>query len=228
MSRKNNKSKKGNNKKLKTENGCANAHYTGTDAKGSGNEITFVKRHQRVSSTLHLTIVAMLTAMLVVLSLFCTIKTQAVKITLDFIPVMIAAKLYGVWGAAAVAGLGDIVGYLCHPTGPWFPPITITAVVVGVVFGLCLHNNNFRTGRQRISGILSVVFAQLIVSAFVTPLWLTMLYGSTYQVFFVTRLPQIAIMTVIQTAAVPIIISVSDRLLKLVFGKHSASGERRK
>ena len=228
MSGKNYKTKKKTNKKRKQQNGGSNVHNAKTCEKNKNNSVVTSARNSRVSSTLHLTIVAMLTAMLVVLSLFCTIKTQAVKITLDFIPVMIAAKLYGIWGAAAVAGLGDIVGYLCHPTGPWFPPITVTAVIVGAVFGLCLHKNAFATGGQRIKALLSVAFAQLIVSAFITPIWLNMLYGSSYQTFFVTRLPQIAIMTVIQTAAVPIILRVTDRLLQAAAGKRAVSGSRKK
>ena len=104
------------------------------------NKNRYFGRSALKNSTLNLAVIAMLTALLVVLALYCTIKTQALKITLDFIPVMIAAKLYGAKGAGLVAGMGDIIGYICHPTGAWFPPITLTAVITGVVFGLMLKD----------------------------------------------------------------------------------------
>ena len=152
----------------------------------------------------------MLTALLVVLALYCTIKTQALKITLDFIPVMIAAKLYGAKGAGLVAGMGDIIGYICHPTGAWFPPITLTAVITGVVFGLMLKDNSLKTTKDKLKALFSVVIAQFGISAFITPLWLNMLYGTSYGTFFITRIPQIAIMTAVQLIFIPVMVKIID------------------
>ena len=162
------------------------------------------------NSTLNLAIIAMLTALLVVLALYCTIKTQALKITLDFIPVMIAAKLYGAKGAGLVAGMGDIIGYICHPTGAWFPPITLTAVITGVVFGLMLKDNSLKTTKDKLKALFSVVIAQFGISAFITPLWLNMLYGTSYGTFFITRIPQIAIMTAVQLIFIPVMVKIID------------------
>ena len=154
------------------------------------------------NSATNLSVLAMLTAALIVLSLYCTIKTEALNITLTFIPVMIAARLYGAWGAGAVAGLGDIVGYIIRPMGALFPPITITAIITGIVFGLFLKINNIKTGKDSSKCVIAVVIAQLVLAAFVTPLWLNMLYGTSYFTFFVSRLPQIAVMTVVELVAV--------------------------
>ncbi len=175
-------------------------------------KISAATRGSIKSSTMNLTIIAMLTALLVVLSLFCTIKTDALKITLDFIPVMIAAKLYGIRGAGLVAGLGDIIGYICHPTGPWFPPITVTAIITGIVFGILLKDNSLQTVREKLSAVISVVISQLLISAFVTPLWLNILYKTSYMTFFITRLPQIAVMTAIQLIFIPIMIKSIDSI----------------
>ena len=186
--------------------------------KKSGTKNGMLSRSGLKYSTINLTVLAMLTALLVVLVMYCTIKTEALKITLDFIPVMIAAKLYGVIGAAVVAGLGDIIGCIIHPTGPWFPPITITAVVTGVVFGLMLRNNTLKSGKEKLKAIISVVIAQMVLSAFVTPLWLQILYGTPYSVFFVTRLPQIAVMTAIELLFIPLMLKTieSTGLLRLL------------
>ena len=174
------------------------------------NKNRYFGRSALKNSTLNLAVIAMLTALLVVLALYCTIKTQALKITLDFIPVMIAAKLYGAKGAGLVAGMGDIIGYICHPTGAWFPPITLTAVVTGVVFGLMLKDNSLKTTKDKLKALFSVVIAQFGISAFITPLWLNMLYGTSYGTFFITRIPQIAIMTAVQLIFIPVMVKIID------------------
>ena len=174
------------------------------------NKNRYFGRSALKNSTLNLAVIAMLTALLVVLALYCTIKTQALKITLDFIPVMIAAKLYGAKGAGLVAGMGDIIGYICHPTGAWFPPITLTAVITGVVFGLMLKDNSLKTTKDKLKALFSVVIAQFGISAFITPLWLNMLYGTSYGTFFITRIPQIAIMTAVQLIFIPVMVKIID------------------
>ena len=174
------------------------------------NKNRYFGRSALKNSTLNLAVIAMLTALLVVLALYCTIKTQALKITLDFIPVMIAAKLYGAKGAGLVAGMGDIIGYICHPTGAWFPPITLTAVITGVVFGLLLKDNSLKTTKDKLKALFSVVIAQFGISAFITPLWLNMLYGTSYGTFFITRIPQIAIMTAVQLIFIPVMVKIID------------------
>lgn len=158
-------------------------------------------------TTVTLSTVAILTAMLVVISMFCTIKTDAVNITLTFIPVVIAARLYGAPGAAAVAGLGDIIGWIFHPIAALYPPITITSMVVGIIFGLFLKNNIKFT---RI--LISVIITQLIISTFVTPLWLSLLYNTPYISYLLVRIPQILIMTGVELVVIPVILNVLEKM----------------
>ncbi len=158
-------------------------------------------------STVTLSTIAILSAMLVVISMYCTIKTEAINITLTFIPIVIAARLYGAPGAAAVAGLGDIIGWIFHPVGALYPPITITAMVVGVIFGLFLKNSITFT---RI--LIPVLITQLIISAFVTPLWLSLLYNTPYIDYLFVRIPQILILTGVELILIPVILNAVERL----------------
>ena len=137
------------------------------------NKNRYFGRSALKNSTLNLAVIAMLTALLVVLALYCTIKTQALKITLDFIPVMIAA-------------------------------------ITGVVFGLMLKDNSLKTTKDKLKALFSVVIAQFGISAFITPLWLNMLYGTSYGTFFITRIPQIAIMTAVQLIFIPVMVKIID------------------
>ena len=72
-----------------------------------------------------LAVMAVLMAAQAVLGML-EIHTATIKISLSFIPVVIAARLYGGAGGALVAGLGDIIGCIVHPVVAWFPPITLT------------------------------------------------------------------------------------------------------
>ncbi len=158
-------------------------------------------------ATVTLSTVAILSAMLVVISMYCTIKTEAINITLTFIPIVIAARLYGALGAAAVAGLGDIIGWIFHPVGALYPPITITSMVVGIIFGLFLKNSI-----SFIRILIPVLITQLIISAFVTPLWLSLLYNTPYIDYLLVRIPQILIMTGVELILIPVILNAIERL----------------
>ena len=122
------------------------------------------------TSTQTLATFAILIAAQFVISQFLTFHVWNLKIGLSFIPVVIAARLYGAVGGALVAGIGDIVGVIFHPVGPWFPPITISAMLVGAMFGLFLKKSD---SLWRI--LVSVLISEFVFSLFVTPLWITIL-----------------------------------------------------
>lgn len=158
-------------------------------------------------TTITLSTLALLTALLIVISMFCTIKTEIVNITLTFIPVVIAARLYGAAGAAAVAGLGDFIGWVVRPLGAFYPPITVTAMIVGVIFGLFLKNSS-----SFLRILASVLITQFIFSAFVTPIWLHLLYDYPYFPTVIARIPQILIMTAIELIVIPIMLKALDKI----------------
>ncbi len=160
-------------------------------------------------STTDLAVMGILTALCIVIAMFLTIRpSSSIKITLTFIPIVIAAYLYGPAGAGTVAGLADILGYVFNSGGGMlFLPITFSEITVGIIFGLLLHNK--RT-MPRI--ILGVAFAQLVVSTFVTPIWLNMLYGMDYLTNIYLRIPQILIMTAIEMIVIPPMLKLLEKL----------------
>lgn len=159
-------------------------------------------------STTDLAVMGILTALCIVIAMFMTIRpTNSIKITLTFIPVVIAAYLYGPIGAGTVAGLADILGCIFNPVGMIFPPITISEITVGVVFGLLLHN---KRSLPRI--IIGVAFSQLCVSTFITPIWLNMLYGMNYLTNLYIRIPQILIMIAIEMIVIPPMLKLLEKL----------------
>ena len=84
-----------------------------------------------------LCILAMLTALTVVLAVYGTFRIgNVIKIPTKFITVFISAALYGpIWGGV-VAAIGDLLNSFLMPVGPWLPQITIVEFLCGFMFGL--------------------------------------------------------------------------------------------
>ena len=148
-----------------------------------------------------------LTAACVVISLYLTIHTEILKITFTFIPIIIAARLYGPVGAGLVAGMADMIEMIVHPVGAWFPPITLTGIAVGVFLGFLFKN---KWDFKRI--LIAAVVSELIVSFFITPIWLNILYHTPYTALLMARIPQIIIMTIVKIAILPPMFKIMDRV----------------
>lgn len=144
---------------------------------------------QKINTKLVVTI-GLLAAMHIVLSRFLSINAWNIKIGFAFVPVFLAAWAYGPVPAAAVGALGDFLGAVLFPIGPYFPGFTLSCALTGVIFGLLLHKE------QTLPRIVTaVVLNQFGVSLLLTSLWISILYGSPYIVLLGTRVIQSAILT---------------------------------
>lgn len=140
-----------------------------------------------------LVILALLVAMEIILNRFLSINAWNIKIGFSFVPIVIAAILFGPVHSAIVGGLGDFIGALLFPIGAYFPGFTLTAVLMGIVWGIFLFKN------QSIVRIgLATIINQFILGLVVNTYWISVLYGSPYGPLFVTRIAQAFILTVVQ------------------------------
>ena len=166
-------------------------------------------------STQTMAVFAILIAAQFVISQFLTLQVWNIKISFSFVPVVIAARLYGAVGAAEVAGIGDIIGVIFRPVGIWFPPITISAMLVGAIFGLFLKKSD-----SFIRILISVLISEFVFSLFITPLWLTILYKGNETDFFafyfstlVSRLfVQIIPMTIVKLVVITAMLKAMDKI----------------
>lgn len=129
--------------------------------------------------------VALLIALQVVLSRFLSIQLWNLKIGFSFVPVIIAARLFGPFYSALVYGVGDIIGTFLFPTGPYFPGFTFTAVVSGVIFGLFLRRKS-----TPVKIITASVLNQLICSLLLNTLWISYTAGVPFFGQLSVRWPQ--------------------------------------
>ena len=136
-----------------------------------------------------------LTALEIVLSRFLSLNAWNLKIGFSFVPVAMAGMLFGPLGGGIVGALGDFLGAVLFPIGPYFPGFTLTAFLTGAVFGLFL-----RRKRTALPVLGAVAVNQLLLSLLLNTLWISILYGSPYLPLLGTRVVQCAILAPVQFA----------------------------
>lgn len=150
-----------------------------------------------------LTTLALLTAIEIILSRFLSISMWNVKIGFSFIPVVVAAILYGPLASGIVAALADFLGAILFPIGTYFPGFTLTSFLTGFVFGLFLYRK-----QSWPRYIAAIGINQFILSLFLNTLWISILYGSPYVPLLVTRVVQCAILSAAQLICIPVIVRI--------------------
>ena len=152
-------------------------------------------------TTRMLATMSILIALEVVIARFGTLRpTESIKISLDFIPIVIAGILYGPVPALIISILADVLGAFLFPVGPFFPGFTVTAALTGLLYGALLHQEQ---SMPRVA--LAVVLQQGILSLLLNTFWLHILYGMPYVPTLVGRLVQAGIVTALQIILIPII-----------------------
>ena len=144
-----------------------------------------------------MTVCAMLVAVHVLLSRILSVNAWNMKIGLAFLPVYAAAYLYGPWVAAIVGGLGDLIGALIFPIGPYFPGFTLSCALTGVIFGLLLKG-----GKPLKSVIAAVAMDQVFIGLLMNTFWISLLYGSPFLQLMEIRAVQAAIMFILETVVI--------------------------
>lgn len=162
---------------------------------------------------------AILVALEVVLNRFLSIQTPFLKIGLSFVPVVMGGMLYGPLGGATVGGLGDMLGALLFPFGPYHPGFSVCAAVMGAAYGWFMDLGSTRfDNRTRLrmwpNVIVPVVFNCAVVGLLINTLWISQLYGSkTYWGWLVYRIPDEIGMAVVKVVITPLLAPVARRLM---------------
>lgn len=92
-----------------------------------------------MTNTRKLVMLALLTALTIVLARFLAFQIQILRISLEFIPILIAAILFGPLAGGIVGAVADVLGYVIKPMGTFFPGFTISAFTTGFIYGLFFH-----------------------------------------------------------------------------------------
>ena len=153
--------------------------------------------------------IGVLTAIEIVLTRFCSINAWNIRIGFGFVPVAAGAILLGPLAGGAVAALGDFLGAVLFPIGPYFPGFTLTAFLTGIVLGLFLHK---KQTPGRLLGAVAV--NQLFLSLLLQSMWISMLYSAPSLPLLATRVVQCAVMIPTQLIVVGILSKALGRYRK--------------
>lgn len=157
---------------------------------------------------------SILIAMNVILERFLAYSVWNNTVSFGFITVAFAACYLGTPYAMAVAGLGDFIGALIKPFGPYFVGYTITNILVGLCLGLFLYK---KANVIRIT--LAVIINKLFCSLILNTIWISVLYRGGIAAFwtvFITRVPFIAVMAVVEIVMISILFSKKSKINHLI------------
>lgn len=152
---------------------------------------------------------AVLTAAQVVLSRFLSVQLWNLKFGFSFVPVMLAAYLYGSVGAACVYGLGDLIGAIVFPQGTFFPGFTLTAVISGAIWGLLLYKEI-----KPAKAVAAVAAVQVGCSFLLNSFWISYTAGVSFQSMLATRWVQSLAYAAIHLAFIFLLLERLGKLIK--------------
>lgn len=157
-------------------------------------------------TTKQMVIMAMLIALQIILSRFLSISAWNMKIGFSFIPIALAGILFGPIHSGIVAFISDIIGAVLFPTAQFLPGFTVTACIVGILYGF-LHKN---PSNMRI--LLIVLLTEIIGSLILNTIWLSQLYHTPYFVLLPTRIFRCIVNGVIEFLGIRLMAGLTPHL----------------
>jgi len=150
-------------------------------------------------------ILALLIAMEIVLSRFLSISMPTIKISFAFLPIAFAAILFGPIWAGIAGALADFLGAILFPVGAFFPGFTLTALLVGVVYGLFLYKGHSSLTKDILRITIAAFIVTFILQLGLDTLWVSMITGTDYVALIATRVIRSAVMLPIQVVLISLI-----------------------
>lgn len=162
-----------------------------------------------LSRTRTITTAGLMLAIQMVLSSYGVIEvTDSLKISLAHLAVAPTAMLFGPVAASIQGALSDILGFLLKPTGPYFPGFTLSAALLGLIYGLLLY----KTRRAPWQIIAARVIVCFLVNILLNTVFLTMLYGPSR----LATLPLRALKNIIQLPIDCLLLSAVCRIVRRI------------
>ncbi|MBN2852423.1 MAG: folate family ECF transporter S component [Clostridia bacterium] len=137
-----------------------------------------------MKKTRTLVITSLLIAITVILARFLSIKTDIVRISLEFLPIVLSSVLFGPIIGGITGALADVIGIALFPSGTFFPGFTISAFLTGIIYGLFLYKKEITIVRT----IITVLIKVFIIDLVLVTTWLMILYKLPLEALMVARL----------------------------------------
>jgi len=171
-----------------------------------------------------ITIMALLIAIEVILSRFLAIPTPIIKISLNFLPIVMMAIICGPIYAGIGAAMGDFIGAMLFPFGPYFPGFTLTAFLIGLTYGIFLYKKELAGSLGLIRIFCAAVFVTVLIQLGIETIWVAMImtgnpessyesFWQAYTALLLTRSIRTAIMLPIQVVLIRLLPLVTKHII---------------
>jgi ECF transporter S component (folate family) len=144
------------------------------------------------------------------------IQWQTIRVSFGFLPESFSSMLFGPLIGGIGAVLGDLLGMLVAPKGPFFPGFTFSALLTGVIYGIFLY----KKPKTILNISLAVVFTTLLVDFGLNTYWLTILYGKGFFVILPGRIIKSLVMLPVQISMIYALWRYAGRMIENRFIKN--------
>lgn len=125
-----------------------------------------------IRSTRALATCAMLLALQLVLRLFISVDIgPSNRVNFSFIPLSMAAYLFGPMAGLINGALGDVLSYFLKPMGDYIPGLTLSAALTGFTYGLFFYRRRITFGRVALVNLVTDVLFSLLMNTFILAQW---------------------------------------------------------
>lgn len=156
----------------------------------------------------------MLLALTVIMSVFFTLRIgEAIKLPTKFLPISVAAMLYGPVFGGVVGALADILAYIVNPVAAFMPQITLVEFLYGFSYGIFLKNCS-KSPKGYALAFLCVLFQIVFLHILLTSYLLLPVTGVSFAKTLIMRLPAAGINCIIQLVGLFFTVSLSGTLKK--------------
>lgn len=164
-------------------------------------------------SVKEITYFAMLIALNVILTRVGSIRiggggTEITRIGFGGYPIIFAGIVLGPLAGGIVGAVGDIIGMMMFPMGPFMPHFSAIAALTGIIPGLIMKSfkeENSKTSTWKL--FVAIGLGQIITSVLLTPYFMQRLFN----IPFILKVPERIITQAIQ---IPLYVYITKVLLK--------------
>lgn len=151
---------------------------------------SFTDSFQELKNVRNLAAVSMLLAITVILGFYRLQITDYLRIGFDSLAKELTGMLFGPVAACVVAGLADLISFVLKPVGAFFPGLTLSAMLAGVIYGVVLYRRPLTLKRVILANVLVTVFVNLLLNTY----WMSVLYGNAFLAMLPARAVKQALM----------------------------------
>lgn len=144
----------------------------------------FRSSYEKMRSVRYLALMAVFIALKTATSSLFIPVAENLRISPSFLFMSVAGAILGPVAGIVTGALGDIVGYMMFPTGPFFIGYTVSAAAGVFVYAVFLYHQKITITRL----ILAKAVNNCIVNVLMGSLWSAMLYSKGYLFYFTNSL----------------------------------------